>query len=375
MDPMWLALPGCILWLLVTALPWRPWSTRERLDAQAPTEAGDLSGVTVLIPARDEAEGIARTLRSVLAQGVMNRVILVDDQSRDGTADAARRSGLPNLMIIPGTALPQAWTGKLWALEQGRLHVETPYVLLLDADIELQSGIATLLLRKMIDENLALVSLAARLRMVSFWEKLLMPAFVYFFKLLYPFHLSNSKSRLVAAAAGGCILIRAEVLDAMGGFGALRNEIIDDCALARRVKDLGLRTWLGLTHSAISHRRYDKLQPVWSMVSRTAYTQLKYSPILLLLCSITMAAAFLLPVAALILGSPASASVAAVSILLMTGSYVPVLRYYGLSPLWSATLPVIGGLFLLMTWTSAWRHWQGAGAKWKDRVYSRPTRV
>ena len=377
MDPVWLALPGCFVWLIVAALPWRPWSTRERLDAgHGPAaDVPDLSAVTVLIPAREERSYVARTLKSVAAQGPVHRIVLVDDQSTDGTAEAALACGLDKLLLVPGSTLPAGWTGKMWALEQGRKFVDTPAVLLLDADIELRAGTLDALLSKMRTEDLALVSLMARLRMRNFWEKLLMPAFIYFFKLLYPFRLSNSESRLVAAAAGGCILMRSDVLKQLGGFDAVRNEIIDDCALARRVKAAGLRTWLGLTHSAVSQRHYEELRSIWDMVARTAYAQLRYSPVRLTACSFLMALVFVVPLTVLFLGDAMANAVAAPSLLLMMGTYLPTLRYYGLSPLWSAAMPLIAVLFLLMTWTSAWRHWRGTGAQWKNRAYSGATKA
>ena len=370
MDTLWLALPGCAIWLAVAVLPWRPWSTRERLDGAAVSTESDLSSVTVLIPARDEREHIVRTLQSVAAQGAVRRIILVDDQSTDGTAEAALAAGVPNLMIVAGVPLPAGWTGKLWALEQGRRHVDTPCLLLLDADIELRPGMLAALLDKMREQQLALVSLMARLRMLRAWEKMLMPAFVYFFRLLYPFRLVNSRSPLVAGAAGGCILIETAVLESLGGFDALRGEIIDDCTLARRVKERGRRIWLGLTHSVVSQRPYDGLGAVWKMVARTAYTQLRYSPLLLAACTILMLAAFILPFPALLSGEPAAAATAAAALALMAGGYIPLLRYYDLSPAWAITLPLAGALFLLMTWDSAWRHWQGSGVEWKDRAYA-----
>lgn len=372
MDPVWLALPGFFIWSAVVAAPWRPWSTRETLDSAAPADAAELSAVTVLIPARNECDTIARTLKSVSMQGRNHRILMVDDQSTDGTSMAARECGVENLTIIAGQAPAAGWTGKLWAMEQGRRTVRTPLILLLDADIELLPGTLPALMDKLNREQLGLVSLVARLHMEGFWEKLLMPAFVYFFKLLYPFRLANSEFRHLAAAAGGCILIRASVLEEMGGFAALRGELIDDCALARRVKGLGHRTWLGLTHSALSRRRYPHLRDVWDMVARTAYTQLRYSPSLLVVCSAALVAAFLLPVVSLFQSELRTAMLGLFSLLLMCVSYLPVLKYYNLSAAWSAMMPIAGLLFLLMTWTSALRAWFGAGARWKGRHYLRP---
>lgn len=369
MNPIWLALPGLIVWAGITLLPWRPWSTRESLDGKPGIAVPDLSQITVLIPARNEADVIGRTLASAAAQGAGHRIILIDDQSGDGTAAAGRDARLAGLEIVAGQPMPAGWTGKLWALEQGRLRASTPLLLLLDADIELRPGVLAALQEKLRAEELALVSLMARLSMSGFWERLLIPAFVFFFKLLYPFRLSNSRFRHVAAAAGGCILVRRDAVEEIGGFAALRGRLIDDCSLAAAIKRSGRRTWLGLTHSAASQRPYQGLRPIWDMVARTAYTQLRYSPVLLAICTVLMAAAFVLPVVALFVPDAGVRSLAGLSLLLMAGSYIPVLRYYEFSPFWSATLPAAGTLFLLMTWTSALRHWHGSGSLWKDRSY------
>jgi hopene-associated glycosyltransferase HpnB len=363
MSPIWLAAPGLIIWAAIAFLPWRSWSTRESLDAVSGNSRADLGRITVLIPARNEADVIRATLESVAAQGQGHGLIVIDDQSDDGTAAA-------DLSVIRGEPLPAGWTGKLWALEQGRRRAASPLLLLLDADIELRPGVMAALQDKLEREQLSLVSLMARLSMSGFWERLLVPAFVYFFKLLYPFRLSNSDFRHVAAAAGGCILVRSDALAEIGGFAALRGRLIDDCSLAAAIKRSGRRTWVGLTHSAISSRRYRGLRPIWDMVARTAYTQLHHSPLLLAVCTLLMLAAFAMPVAALLVPHAVAQSLAALSLLLMAASYVPLLRYYGMSPLWSAVLPAAGTLFLLMTWSSALRHWQGSGSLWKDRSYA-----
>lgn len=280
MEYSLLALPGLVIWSLVLCLPWRPWSTRESLDAEI-NEAHNLnpSQITVLIPARNEAEVIGKTLVSLKTQDESLKIILINDQSSDDTSNIALRAELESLNIISGEPLPDGWSGKLWALEQGRKKVETKYILLLDADISLAPGTLASLLQKIESERLDLVSLMAFLRMISFWEILLMPAFIYFFKLLYPFHLSNASSnkmfsKYVAAAAGGCILIRRKALEQIDGFNSLKDSLIDDCTLAHKIKANGGQIWIGLTHSAVSHRRYDTLQTIWNMVARTAYTQL-----------------------------------------------------------------------------------------------------
>ncbi len=368
MTPLaWLS---AALWLIILLLPWQPWRTRERFDvAAADTAKAALDDVTVLIPARNEADTIDTTLRALANQGDGLRIVVIDDQSDDGTADMVRGLELPGVSIRAGVAPPDEWSGKLWALQQGLADVHTPLVLLLDADIALTRGTLVALRRKLVDGEWDLVSLMAALRMVTFWERLLMPAFVYFFRLLYPFALANSRLRWPAAAAGGCILVRTDMLRSVDAFTSLRDALIDDCALARKVKARGGRTWIGLSHAARSHRGYRELAAIWNMVARTAFTQLGYSLGLLMLCTVLMAIAFVIPVAALLTG-PAELAVLACAA--MAISYLPTLRYYRQSPFWAATLPLIGTLYLAMTWTSAWRYWRGVRSNWKGRRYCRP---
>jgi hopene-associated glycosyltransferase HpnB len=360
-------------WVGLLLLPWRPWSTREQLEPAGETPAADLSDVTVLIPARNEADVIGRTVRALRSQGQQPRVVLIDDQSTDGTAAAAREAFACDLRLVEGAPLPPGWAGKLWALEQGRRLSETPLLLLLDADIELAPGMMTALKRKLDEDHLDLVSVMAALRMETFWEKLLVPAFIYFFKLLYPFSLGNSPRSRLGVAAGGCVLVKSEMLRRIGAFESLRSALIDDCTLARKVKDAGGRTWIGLSHSVRSHRAYAGLAGLWNMVARSAFTQLRYSIWVLLATTAAMVFAFWLPCAGLAVGSAGARTAAAVGLAAMMASYYPTLRYYGRSPLWALTLPLIGTLYLLMTWSSAFRYWRGRRSEWKGRVYTRAT--
>ncbi|MHB1529772.1 MAG: glycosyltransferase [Acidiferrobacteraceae bacterium] len=360
-----LAAASAFLWTLIALLPWQPWRVGESLDAEPSAPLEDLADVTVLIPARNEAKVITQTLAGLALQGSGLRVIVIDDESTDNTVAATRTVPLPQLTIISGKTPPSGWTGKLWALEQGRQEVVTPKVLLLDADIALDSGAISALRRKMDQEHLQLVSLMASPHMNSTWERLLMPAFVYFFKLLYPFRLSNSRGPVVAAAAGGCLLVETRVLNEIGGFAAIRGALIDDCSLARSVKAAGHRTWIGLSHSARMVRRNGFLD-IWRMVTRTAYTQLRYSVALLLLCTVTLALAFIVPVAGLF-ASRESAAFSTVALALMALSYRPVLRFYGLSRAWTFSLPLAGTLYLAMTWASA----LGRRSHWRGRDYPR----
>ena len=373
MELVWhiLALTGGAIWLSILLLPWRPWSTREVLDAGSPTPDEDLSDITVLIPARNEAAMIQSIMPALQAQGRGLNIIVVDDQSMDATAQAAHHSAAEKLLVISGRPLPSGWSGKLWALEQGRSHIRTPLTLFLDADIRPQPGIIAELRKVMCEKKVRLISLMAVLRMKTFWERLLMPAFVYFFKLLYPFHLSNSGSSKIAAAAGGCILLDTKLLDEIGGFHALRGELIDDCALARRVKAMGYTTWIGLTHSVHSLRPYNDLKAIWNMVARTAFIQLRYSGLVLTLCSVTMVASFVVPGIGLLLPTATTKFLSAIALLGMMLSYLPTLKFYGLSARWALAMPVIGTLYLAMTWTSAVRYWLGKGSQWKGRAYSK----
>lgn len=374
---MWLALAalGAIIWLLVFILPWKPWATKEQLEANSNLNDQDLDEVTILTPARNEEGAIGTTIQSVKDQSPDQKMIVINDQSTDATVAEAQAIGLAHLKIIEGRELEAGWSGKLWALEQGRQHIQTPYVLLLDADIKLEPGILKTLLHKMKREDLGYVSLMAKLRLETFWEKLLIPAYIYFFKLLYPFRLANGRNRNFAAAAGGCVLTRRDILEEIGGFGALREALIDDCSLAALIKSYGYRGFVGLTHSVTSHRAYDKFAELWMLVARTAYTYLRYSSILLILCSILMLSAFLiLPVMwVYALNTQAehwsiflTAGVAAMLI-----CYTPTVLYYRLSPVWILSLPLAGLLYWAMTVGSAIRYYRGTRSQWKGRSYDK----
>lgn len=359
------------IWVCLLLAPGSPWRIRERLDCTSPASSSEpLDHITVLIPARNEAEHIKDTLHSLQQQGENLHVILVDDQSEDQTAEIAANASMANLTIVAGQALPDGWAGKLWALQQGLEKVTTKYIVLLDADIQLEPGLLHTVANKSQQENLDFVSLMVQLRMQSGWEKLLIPAFIYFFKLIYPFALSNNPNiKRFAAAAGGFIFTRTEVLQSIGAFSSLRNAIIDDCTLAKQVKNANYKTWIGLTQSASSLRRYETLSSIWNMVARTAFTQLHYSTLLLLITTVLMFFVYWLPITALISGEAIAPAIIAIN--LMWVCYWPTIRYYHLSFLWCLTLPLSAVLFLLMTWASAFRYWQGSRSTWKGRVYLR----
>jgi hopene-associated glycosyltransferase HpnB len=360
---------SALIWFGILLLPWRPWSAAPTLDASPASGDGNLENVTVLVPARNEEAVIQATLRALQVQGMGLKIVLVNDRSADRTAQLAREAAIANLILVSGEPLPPGWSGKLWALEQGRRHVATALTMLVDADIVLKPGLIGALLSEMERSGACLVSLIPAPRMAGFWEKLLMPAYVYFFKLLYPFRLSNSRFRSVAAASGGCILLQTRVLEEIGGFASLKDALIDDCSLARRIKSRGHKIWIGLTHSACSVRSCERLGDIWNMVARTAFTQLKYSPFLLMLCTAIMALGFWMPVAGLFHTDVIVRNLAAASVAAMLLSYVPTLRYHGRSAAWALTMPAIGTLYLAMAWTSAVRYWRGERARWKGRSY------
>jgi hopene-associated glycosyltransferase HpnB len=361
-----------LLWVGFALLPWRPWSNQEVLDAMEGANWDTaLNEITVLIPARNEAEVIQHTLQSVIEQGPGLEIVLIDDNSEDATVEKTRQMRISDLRIIRSAPLPSGWSGKLWALEQGRLHVTTPYTLLLDADIELARGVITALREKMHRQGVPFISLMAAPSMSSSWEKLLMPAFVYFFKVLYSFRRVNSQHTRIAAAAGGCILVETRLLDQIGGFESIKSAVIDDCALARRVKSQGSKIWLGLTHSVKSVRSYQQLREMWDMVARTAFAQLRHSVGLLILCTLVMLLVYQVPLAMVASSNILIRYLALASLMIMFLTYVPILRFYHRSWAWTLGLPLVAVLFVAMTWASAIRYWRGERTRWKGRVYQR----
>ena len=362
-------------WLALLLLPSRPWMTRERLEPEK-GDLPDLSNVTVIIPARNEAAHIGSTLSGLAAQGRNLAVIVVDDQSSDATAAVVAaaveaHSGTLRIDLLRGAALPPGWGGKLWALDQGLREATRDWVWLLDADIELAPGVAAALLKEAAQGPRAMVSVMAELRCLSFWERLLVPPFIYFFKVIYPFARVNDPSSPVAAAAGGCILVRRDALRSIGAFESFRDALIDDCTLARLVKRSGASIWLGLSRSVVSQRRYVSLSSFAAMVSRTAFTQLRYSLALLLAVTALMLLVFGGPFLVLWLHPDAyGVALAALAFAAMLTGYRPVHRWFGLSPVWLLTFPIAAALYLGMTWLSALMWWRGIRAEWKGRSYA-----
>jgi hopene-associated glycosyltransferase HpnB len=341
--------------------------------------------VCVVVPARDEAAVLSAALPSLLLQDYPGRaeIFLVDDGSSDGTGELARElanrhGGLPLTVSSPGEP-PAGWTGKLWAVRHGigLARARDPeYLLLTDADIAHAPDSLRELVAAARTGGFDAVSQMARLRVRSVWERLVVPAFVYFFAQLYPFRRIGREGTRTAAAAGGCVLLRADTAGRAGIPDAIRHAVIDDVALARAVKGAGGRVWLGLADRVDSVRPYPRLHDLWRMVSRSAYAQLRHHPLLLAGTVAGLALVYLVPPAAVVAGLAAGGAVEAVTgglaWLVMAGTYVPMLRYYR-QPLWLAPLlPFTAFLYLLMTVDSAVRHYQGRGAAWKGRTYARP---
>jgi hopene-associated glycosyltransferase HpnB len=370
-------------WLYLVFAHGRFWLADQRLEGSPPLPAR-WPGVVVVVPARNEADLVARTLRSLLDQDYPGplRIVLVDDESEDGTAKVAREAaaGHPQggrLVVERTGPRPPGWVGKVWALETGvcRGEREAPdaeHWLFTDADVEHGAGNLRHLVATAEAGGLDLVSLMVLLDMdAGRWSGLLIPAFVYFFQKLYPFPRVNDPRRRTAAAAGGCVLVRRRALARAGGIRLLRGEIIDDCALGRAMKRQG-RIWLGLTGSERSIRPYDGLRGVWSMVARSAFTQLRHS--WLLLCGTLLGLALLYVVPPLLVATAPlhrdtlAGALGGAAWIAMAISFVPTLALYRRSPGWGFALPLAGVLYAAMTLDSALRHRASRGATWKGRT-------
>ncbi|MDA0865041.1 MAG: glycosyltransferase [Cyanobacteria bacterium] len=373
-----------LIWVGLLTLWGQFWRADQRLDVQGALPLQTWPPVTVVIPARNEAALIGRAIRSHLTQSYPGAlaVVLVDDQSTDKTAAIATQTAIDlgqseRLTVLPGSALPAGWAGKLWALDQGFRHLlqqpEQPdYVLFTDADIEHDVTSVQQLVTQAEANQLDLVSLMVQLRCQSFWERLLIPAFVFFFQMLYPFPWVNNPAKKTAAAAGGCALIRFSALGRIDGLRKIRDALIDDCALGAAVK-AGGPIWLGLSTTIRSLRPYPDLASIWNMVTRSAYTQLNYSPWLLVGTVLGMVLVYLVSPITMVWGwvegQPTLVLAGMVGWLLMAIAYWPTVRLYGGNLLWALTLPFIAVLYTMMTVDSARRHWQGRGGAWKGRVY------
>ncbi|WP_327358530.1 glycosyltransferase [Streptomyces sp. NBC_01304] len=388
----WTAVVSLAAWLWLLLGQGFFWRTDLRLPPRPePADGADWPDVCVVVPARDEAEVLPVSLPSLLALDYPGRaeIILVDDGSSDGTGKLAREladryGGLPLTVTSPGEP-PAGWTGKLWAVRHGmacaRDAADGPfaYLLLTDADISHEPDSLRELMAAARAGGFDLVSQMARLRAASVWEKLVVPAFVYFFAQLYPFRWVAKQNSRTAAAAGGCVLLRTEAAERAGIPDAVRHAVIDDVAVARAVKRSGGRIYLGLAERVDSVRPYPRLGDLWRMVSRSAYAQLLHSPLLLLGTVAGLALVYLVPplalVAGLLDGDGPAALAGGLAWGVMTATYIPMLRYYR-QTLWLAPLlPGTALLYLLMTVDSAVQHYRGRGAAWKGRTYARPERA
>ena len=335
---------------------------------------GHWPSVVAVVPARDEADGIGQTVTSLLSQDYAGsfRVIVVDDHSSDGTADIARQAAAAlgasdRLTVLAGQDLPLGWTGKVWAMEQGltAAGTETDWVLFTDGDIEHAPGQLQELVARGVAQNYDLVSLMVRLSCVSWAERTLIPAFVYFFRMLYPFRLIADVGSPVAGAAGGVMLVRRTFLARLGGMAILKGALIDDCTLAQAVKSHMGRLWLGLADRTRSLRVYDGWAEPWRMIARSAYDQLQHSPLLLAGTVAAMAIIFISPPLLILSGWVWTGLLAWA---LMAFSYWPMVRFYELPFPWAFALPGIAVLYLGATLDSAYRYYRGQGGQWKGRV-------
>jgi hopene-associated glycosyltransferase HpnB len=398
--PILAALAGlaALAWLYLITCHGGYWLTGQRLpDQHGPDQRGPQPNgapprwpsVTAVVPARDEAAMLPVTLPTLLGQDYPGEfeVILVNDGSSDGTAQTAERLGAGaarKLRVIAGSPLPDGWAGKVWAMAQGAGWAgHADYLLFTDADIAYRPGTLSALVSAAEGDNRELVSQMALLRAATPWERVVVPAFVYFFAQLYPFRRVNRPGGRTAAAAGGCMLIRREALADSGGLAGIRGARIDDVALGRQIKRRrpGGRCWLGLTTDVTSERPYPGLASLWHMVARSAYTQLRHSPLLLAGTIVGLLWLYLLPPAATVTGLAVAAAggggaaawcagAGLAGWALMTVSFAPMLRLYRLSLLRAPTLPLIATLYAAMTFDSARRHYAGRGGEWKGRLSS-----
>lgn len=377
----WFALISLLVWIVLLVGRGGFWRADQMLD-DGPVTGSDCPPVIAVIPARDEAETIGETVSSLLSQNYPGRlsVIVVDDNSSDGTAAAATGAvnGDPRLRVISGQPLAAGWTGKLWAVSQGvaAANAQLPddgFLWLTDADIVHDSGELGRLMAKALDEKRDLVSLMVSLHCETVWEKLLIPAFVFFFQKLFPFPWVNDPTKPTAAAAGGCMLIRRRALEAIGGIAAIKGQLIDDCALAAAIKKTGGKIWLGLADRTVSLRRYDRLSEVGQMVARTAYEQLDNSPLWLLGTLVGMTILYLVPpiasVGGIVTGNPWLLVAGLSAWIGMTFAYWPTVRLYKLAVYWGLALPPAAFLYTFFTLESARRTWKGKGGTWKGRSY------
>ena len=367
------------VWLYLVFGRGRFWWLREFDDDIAPhDELRKWPSVVAIVPARNEVETIARCVESLVAQnyGGEFSLIIADDQSEDGTAAhatqaAASAGAVDRVLVHPAAALPAGWTGKLWALNEGvarAAETDAAFYWFTDADVVHAPDTLRRLVSRAEKSKLALTSLMVLLRAESPAERLLIPPFLYFFLKLYPPRwIADAKAR-TAGAAGGCVLLRREALERMGGLAAIRGEVIDDCALARAVKRSGGGIWMGVTRASVSLREYGSFGEIRDMIARTAFTQLRYSPVLLVGTLAGMLAMYLAPIALAFSGSTFATACGIAAWVLMTVSFIPTLWHFRQSRYWAFLLPLAALFYSYATWVSALRYWQGRGGQWKGRA-------
>ena len=342
------------------------------------TNPRSASRVAVIIPARNEAPLIGAALRSLIEQQYPGciEIFVIDDGSTDGTADVATATAAQTgvaraVRVLRGASLQPGWTGKLWAMSQGvaaAAAVDADYLLFTDADIHHAPDSVATLIGLAETSGADLVSCMAQLCTRRLAERSLIPAFVFFFFMIYPpAWVADNRAR-TAAAAGGCMLIRPHALARAGGLGAIHDQLIDDCALARAVKASGGRLWLGLTHRVRSLRGYGSFAEIGAMISRTAFSQLRHSYWLLVATLCGLGLTYLLPPLLLFTHAPIAAALGACAWLLMTLAYLPTVRFYDRAWPWSLTLPLVATFYAAATLSSAVQYGLGRGGRWKDRV-------
>jgi hopene-associated glycosyltransferase HpnB len=375
-----LAFAGLAVWLYLVAFHGGFWRLTEHDRAFAPTGARAPEGtqIVAVIPARDEADVIGASLSSLMRQNFSGRldIVLVDDDSSDGTAEAARacasaQNAADRLTILAKTGVASGWTGKLAAMQLGFDHVralpkQPDFVLFCDADIAFGENVVERLAAGALSRGTVLSSLMVKLRCESAAERWFVPAFVFFFQMLYPFARVNDPNSAVAGAAGGLMLVRPEALAQAGGLVAIRAALIDDCALGGLMKRQG-PIWLGLTDDVFSLRPYPCFSDIERMVTRSAYAQLNYSPMRLLGAIAGMGVVYLAPPMLALFGETPARELALVAYLLMAQAYMPSLRFYGLSRARAFALPLVAACYTWFTALSAWRHVSGRGGAWKGR--------
>jgi|SRR5450432_2577517 hopene-associated glycosyltransferase HpnB len=360
-----IALLSLLIWLFLFFAHGYFWQSGPELPVGTPPEFPD---VDIIVPARDEAHTIAPVIRSLLAQDYAGRfqVVLVDDNSTDGTGALAGEAA--NLTVITLQSKPKEWSGKLWALAQGVAASRAPLLLFTDADIVHDPRHLSSLVAKLLQSRLGLVSEMVRLNCASLAERALIPAFVYFFQMLYPFNQVNDPRSRVAAAAGGTVLMRREILQRIGGIDAIKQSLIDDVALARAVK-ASSSIFLGHSGLAVSIRPYENFVDIWQMISRTAFTQLRHSAVLLGVTLIGLTILWWVPGAVILFGHGWQRALGFAAFALSAVSYLPTLSRFGRNRLWALALPLIALFYMAATCGSALNHWRGGGTHWKSRAY------